>query len=59
MRFFRGEPGSDLFAELTRLVEHGDLSPVVDTVHPLEGIAEAHRALDAGGVHGKHVIQML
>lgn len=59
VRFFRGDPGSDLFAELARLAEHGDLSPVVDTVHPLEGIADAHRALEAGGVRGKHVVQLL
>jgi len=28
-------------------------------VHPLADIAAAHRALEAGGVRGKHVIQVL
>lgn len=58
VRFFRGNPGSDLFAELARLAERGDLRPVVDTVHPLEDIATAHRALEAGGVRGKHVVRI-
>lgn len=58
VRFFSGRPKSDLFAELTRLAERGDLRPVVDTVHPLERIAEAHRALEAGGVRGKHVVSI-
>lgn len=58
VRFFRGDPHSDLFAELTRLVDSGDVRPVVDTVHPLEDIAAAHRALAAGGVRGKHVVRI-
>ncbi len=58
VRFFSGNPESDLLADLTALVESGAVSPVVDTVHPLAGIAEAHRALEAGGVRGKHVIRV-
>lgn len=58
VRFFRGDPGSDLFAELTRLAHRGDLHPVVDTIHPLDDIATAHRALEAGGVRGKHVVSI-
>ncbi|WP_440087145.1 zinc-binding dehydrogenase [Streptosporangium sp. LJ11] len=53
-----GNPTHRLFADLTRLVESGDLRPVVDTIHPLADIAEAHRALEAGGVRGKHVIRI-
>ncbi len=59
VRFFSGNPKHDLFAELTAYVERGDLRPVVDTVHPLADIATAHRALEAGGVRGKHVIQVV
>lgn len=59
VRFFSGNPKHDLFAELTAYVERGDLRPVVDTVHPLSGIAAAHRALEAGGVRGKHVIRLV
>ncbi|MFI6557983.1 NAD(P)-dependent alcohol dehydrogenase [Streptomyces griseus] len=59
VRFFSGNPKHDLFADLTAYVERGDLRPVVDTVHPLSDIAAAHRALEAGGVRGKHVIQVV
>lgn len=59
VRFFSGNPTSELFADLTALVESGALRPVVDTVHPLSAVAEAHRALEAGGVRGKHVIKVI
>ncbi|WP_017586478.1 NAD(P)-dependent alcohol dehydrogenase [Nocardiopsis ganjiahuensis] len=56
--FFSGNPGTALFADLAGYVERGEVRPVVDTVHELAGIAEAHRALEAGGVRGKHVIRL-
>ncbi|MFH9617245.1 NAD(P)-dependent alcohol dehydrogenase [Streptomyces pratensis] len=59
VRFFSGNPKHDLFAKLAAYVESGAIRPVVDTVHPLSGIAAAHRALEAGGVRGKHVIQVV
>ncbi|MDH2426590.1 NAD(P)-dependent alcohol dehydrogenase [Sphaerisporangium sp. TRM90804] len=59
VQFFSGAPTRDLFSDLTAYVESGAIRPVVDTVHPLTAIAEAHRALEAGGVRGKHVIQIV
>ncbi|WP_338137564.1 NAD(P)-dependent alcohol dehydrogenase [Streptomyces anulatus] len=59
VRFFSGNPKHDLLAELTAYVEREDLRPVVDTVRPLAEIAAAHRALEAGGVRGKHVIGLV
>lgn len=59
VRVFSGDPRHAQFAELTRYAESGDLRPVVDTVHPLADIAAAHRALEAGGVRGKHVVQVV
>lgn len=58
VRFFSGNPRHALLAELTRYVETGAIRPAVDTVHPLADIAAAHRALEAGGVRGKHVVQI-
>ncbi|MDX6744689.1 NAD(P)-dependent alcohol dehydrogenase [Actinocorallia sp. A-T 12471] len=58
IRFFSGNPKTDLLDDLTRLVESGDLRPVVDTVHPLADAANAHRALEAGGTRGKHIITL-
>ncbi|WP_399887104.1 NAD(P)-dependent alcohol dehydrogenase [Streptomyces sp. BBFR51] len=58
IRAFSGNPDSALLSEVTRLAERGDIVPAVDTVHPLDRAAEAHRALEAGGVRGKHVIRV-
>ncbi|MBR8643737.1 NAD(P)-dependent alcohol dehydrogenase [Streptomyces tuirus] len=58
VRLFSGNPTTSMLADLTRHAEAGTLRPVVDTVRPLTEIAEAHRALEAGGVRGKHVIQV-
>lgn len=56
VRFFSGNPGRELLTELGRFVDEGRLVPVVDTVRPLAEVAAAHRALEDGGVRGKHVI---
>ncbi|MFC9427461.1 NAD(P)-dependent alcohol dehydrogenase [Streptomyces sp. NPDC056987] len=58
VRFSSRIPWPELFAELHRYARNGDIRPVVDTVHPLSSIADAHRALEAGGVRGKHVVQI-
>jgi NADPH:quinone reductase-like Zn-dependent oxidoreductase len=58
VRFFSGNPQADLLAELSRLTDNGAVRPVVDTVFPLSKIAEAHQALEAGGIRGKLVVQL-
>ncbi|MFI9031043.1 NAD(P)-dependent alcohol dehydrogenase [Streptomyces sp. NPDC053560] len=58
VRFFSGNPKAELFTELTSYVEKGTLRPIVDTVFPLKDIADAHRALEAGGVRGKYVVRI-
>ncbi|MFC8126333.1 NAD(P)-dependent alcohol dehydrogenase [Streptomyces sp. NPDC057302] len=58
VRFFSGNPGHQLFAELTRLTQSGAVRPVVDTVYPLADIAGAHRALEAGSIRGKLVVDV-
>jgi NADPH:quinone reductase-like Zn-dependent oxidoreductase len=55
---FSNNPSTERLAELARLVEQGAIRPVVDTVFPIDDIAEAHRRLEAGGVRGKYVIAL-
>lgn len=40
----------------TSPVERGDVRPVVATTWPLPQIAKAHRAMEAVGALGKHVV---
>nr|WP_273544742.1 zinc-binding dehydrogenase [Arthrobacter jiangjiafuii] len=58
IRSFGGKPPRGLIADLTNAVEAGAMMPVIQEVHPIEKIADAHRALEAGGVRGKHVIRI-
>ena len=56
VRFFSGNPTAPLLAELGRRVAAGAVRPEVDRVFPLAEIADAHRALEQGGVRGKVVV---
>jgi NADPH:quinone reductase-like Zn-dependent oxidoreductase len=55
---FSNNPTPDTLAVLTGLVETKAVTPIVAGYYPLDGIAEAHRALESGGVRGKYVIEM-
>ncbi|AXG79083.1 NAD(P)-dependent alcohol dehydrogenase [Streptomyces paludis] len=59
IRIFSGNPDRRLLAEVTERVETDGIRPVVDTVRPLSEIGAAHSALEAGGVRGKHIIQII
>lgn len=43
---------------LKTLAEQGRIKPVIDSVFPLEQIAEAHKKIEKGGVGGKIVIKV-
>ncbi|MGW8564901.1 NAD(P)-dependent alcohol dehydrogenase [Isoptericola sp. NPDC055881] len=58
VRIFRGDPDPQLLTDVARLADQGVLRPIVNEVYPLDRIAEAHRSLEAGGVIGKHVIEI-
>lgn len=47
---------AETLESVARLVERGELEPVVDSVHPLSEVGEAHRKLEAGGLQGKLVL---
>jgi NADPH2:quinone reductase len=40
------------------LLERGQLKPVIDSVMPLEKVAEAHKKLEQGGVRGKIILEV-
>lgn len=43
---------------LRRLIERGQLKPVIDSIIPLEEVGEAHRRLEEGGVKGKIALKV-
>ncbi|MEW2134227.1 NAD(P)-dependent alcohol dehydrogenase [Streptomyces sp. NPDC005435] len=58
IRFFSGNPRRALLDDIARHVLRGELRPMVDAVYPLAAVADAHRALEAGGVRGKFVVRV-
>lgn len=56
IRTFSGYPDRQLLTDVAAYVEAGALRPVVESVHPLAGIAEAHHALAAPHRPGKIVL---
>lgn len=42
---------------LATLAERGMIRPLIDSVYPLEKVADAHRKIEAGGMKGKIVIR--
>ncbi len=58
VRSFLGSPKSADLDLLATTVTEMRIVPLISTVYPLEDIAEAHRAVEARGVIGKHVIQL-
>lgn len=44
---------------IATLVERGQLTAVIDSVLPLSELVDAHRRLDAGGLKGKVVLQVV
>lgn len=44
---------------LREQIERGRIKPVIDSVLPLEDVAEAHAKLERGGVRGKIVLQVV
>jgi NADPH:quinone reductase-like Zn-dependent oxidoreductase len=58
IRTFSGQPPRGLITQLTAAVETGHIAPLVEEIYPLERIADAHRAGEAGGGRGKRVIRV-
>ncbi len=58
VRFFNDKSDTKLLTDLAGYVKDGAIKPIVDVVHDLSGIADAHRAMEAGGRRGKQVIRL-
>jgi len=58
VRFVQAPPTGATLADLATFVEDGALRPVIAARYRLEAVAAAHRAMQAGGSLGKHVIEV-
>jgi NADPH:quinone reductase-like Zn-dependent oxidoreductase len=58
VRFTQCPPTTELLTALARYVDGKSVTPVVDSVYPLDDIAAAHRSLEKSGGFGKRVIQV-
>ena len=58
VRFFSDKPNTRLLTDLAGYVRDGAIKPVVDKVYALSDIADAHRAMQAGGRCGKQVVRL-
>ena len=59
VRFFSAKPDTRLLTDLAALVSSGVIKPHIGDVYPLSRIADAHRAMEAGGQRGKQVIRIV
>jgi Zinc-binding dehydrogenase len=59
VRFPRNPPAHELLAALTDYVDSKGIKPIIEGSHALDDIASAHRALEAGGGFGKHVVNLI
>lgn len=58
VRAFSNDPSAADLAQLTKLVEEGIIRPVNEKVWDIEEIVEATKAIEKGGVKGKHVVRL-
>ncbi len=54
----QGKPRGGELDKISALIESGELRPVIESVFPLEQVAEAHRLSEAGHVRGKIVLKI-
>lgn len=56
---FKGAVAAELLEHVWPLLGDGSVAPVVDSVFPIEQVAEAHRLIDSSKHMGKIILQMI
>lgn len=52
------QPRADWLTEMAQLIDEGHLKPIIETVLPLEQVAEAHNLSQSGRTRGKIVLRV-
>lgn len=58
VRFVQAPPTTRLLTDLAGYVDAKSVTPVIDSVYPMDDIAAAHRSLEKSGGFVKRVIQV-
>ncbi len=56
IRAFSGNPTRALLDDYAIHLANGRIRPLIAATYPLTALADAHRAIESGGTHGKHVV---
>ena len=56
--FVAGHPSGAQLAEITKLIDSGELKPIIDRILPLSEARRAHELSQSGHIHGKIVLRV-
>jgi len=56
--FVAGHPSGAQLAEIAKLIDSGELKPVIDRILPLSEVRRAHKLSQSGHTHGKIVLRV-
>ena len=56
--FVAGHPSGAQLAEIAKLIDSGELKPVIDRILPLSEVRRAHELSQSGHTHGKIVLRV-
>ena len=56
--FVAGHPSGAQLAEIAKIIDAGQLAPVIDRILPLSEVRRAHELSQSGHTHGKIVLRV-
>ena len=56
--FVAGHPSGGQFAEIAKIIDSGNLAPIIDRILPLSEVRRAHELSQSGHTHGKIVLRI-
>jgi NADPH:quinone reductase-like Zn-dependent oxidoreductase len=55
--FMAGHPSGDQLAEIAKIIDSGNVAPIIDRILPLSEARRAHEISRSGHTHGKIVLR--
>jgi NADPH:quinone reductase-like Zn-dependent oxidoreductase len=57
--FVAGHPSGSQLAEIAKIIDSGNLAPIIDRILPLSEVRRAHELSQSGHTHGKIVLRII